>query len=332
MGLLEFVKTKMRMSHLYQPVMIKALLWNNGELSGEEIAKEILNYDISQVEYYKNITNNMVGKVLRNHKIVQKNKSSYELVGYSTMTQQEIREIVSECDKKIEEYIEKRGANIWQHRRRNRKPVSGSIRYKVLKRARYRCELCGVSAEEKALEVDHITPKNTGGEDSINNYQALCYTCNAQKKDLDNTDFRGLNTTYDERENGCVFCNPNRDIHYENNLAVAFFDLFPVTEGHVLIVPKRHVKNYFDLYQSEINAVNQIIQEAKADLIQIDSSISGFNLGTNIGTDSGQTIFHCHIHMIPRRRNDIDDPTGGVRNVIPEKGNYKKTRNNNVQM
>jgi len=89
--------------------------------------------------------------------------------------------IIEECDLKINEFIRKRGLNVWEHRRKNRRPVPGSIRYEVLKRANFRCELCGISAEEKALEVDHITPKNKFGEDSINNYQALCYTCNSQK-------------------------------------------------------------------------------------------------------------------------------------------------------
>ena len=92
--------------------------------------------------------------------------------------------------------VEKRGDDIWQHRSKSRNPISGSIKYEVLKRAHFRCELCGCMDSENALEVDHIVPKNLGGEDSINNYQALCYSCNAMKRDHDSTDFRNLDTLY----------------------------------------------------------------------------------------------------------------------------------------
>lgn len=186
MNLLEFVRDQMRMSHIYQPVMIKALLGKGGRMSTRDIAREILIYDISQIEYYENVVNNMVGRVLRNRGVVEKKKEVYELVAYDLLTDEDRQLIVEECDRKIDAFIQKRGLNVWEHRRKNRRPVPGSIRYEVLKRANFRCELCGISADEKALEVDHITPKNRFGEDSINNYQALCYTCNAQKRDLEN--------------------------------------------------------------------------------------------------------------------------------------------------
>ena len=324
MNLLEFVRDQMRMSHIYQPVMIKALLGNGGRMSTHDIAREILIYDISQIEYYENVVNNMVGRVLRNRGVVEKKKEVYELVAYDLLTDEDRQLIVEECDRKIDAFIQKRGLNVWEHRRKNRRPVPGSIRYEVLKRANFRCELCGISADEKALEVDHITPKNRFGEDSINNYQALCYTCNAQKRDLDDTDFRAIKHDYDLRDPDCVFCTlPPSRIIFENNLAMAFHDNYPVTKGHILIVPKRHVWEYFDLYQAEINAIHELLLKAKNELLLIDPSITGFNIGTNNGKDAGQTIFHCHVHLIPRRKGDVDNPTGGVRNVIPGKGNYR---------
>jgi len=88
-------------------------------------------------------------------------------------------------------------------------------------------------------------------------------------------------------------------------------------------VPKRHVWEYFDLYQAEINAIHELLLKAKKELQLIDPSISGFNIGMNNGKDAGQTVFHCHVHLIPRRKGDVDDPTGGVRNLIPGKGNYR---------
>lgn len=323
MNLKEFINNKMRMSHVYQPVMIKALLENQGILSITEIAKRILEYDQSQVEYYENITNNMVGRVLRSHNIVSRNKDNYELVEYSNLSEDEKKETIDFCNKKIDEFIRKRGEYIWEHRRKNRRPVPGSIRYEVLKRAKFLCELCGISAVEKALEVDHITPKNLGGVDSINNYQALCYTCNAQKRDTDDTDFRNISSIYNLKDEKCIFCNlKERKTIFENNLAIAFYDSFPVTKYHTLIIPKRHVIDYFELVQAEVNAITMILNQVRNELLKKDPTISGFNIGVNNGSEAGQTIFHCHIHLIPRRKNDVGNPIGGVRNIIPGKGKY----------
>jgi ATP adenylyltransferase len=305
--------------------MIKALLEHDGKLDVNGIAKALSFYDLSQIEYYERVTHNMVGKVLRNHKVVKRDKNLYELNEYEVLSENEIKQIVDACEQKIDEYIEKRGNAIWAHRSKTRQAVSGTIRYEVLKRAKYRCELCGISAEEKALEVDHIVPKNLGGEDSINNYQALCYTCNAQKRDLDDTDFRDLSQLYDNRDHDCIFCNlSNHKLLYENNLSVAFYDSYPVSNFHMLVIPKRHANDYFELFQPEINSINEIIFKAKSELSKKDTSIKGFNIGVNNGIVAGQTVHHCHIHMIPRRDKDVSDPTGGVRNVFPGKGNYRK--------
>jgi diadenosine tetraphosphate (Ap4A) HIT family hydrolase len=108
----------------------------------------------------------------------------------------------------------------------------------------------------------------------------------------------------------------------ENELAYVVQDAFPVTEGHRLIIPKRHVADYFELGQAELNAVNQLLVKHKALLETQDTLISGFNVGINCGADAGQTIFHCHIHLIPRRQGDVKEPRGGIRHLIPGKGSY----------
>jgi ATP adenylyltransferase len=82
------------------------------------------------------------------------------------------------------------------------------------------------------------------------------------------------------------------------------------------------VLNYFDLYQPEINAISQLINEMKDEFKKKDKTIKGFNIGNNSGAVAGQTIFHCHIHLIPRRKNDTDNPRGGVRGVIKGKQSY----------
>lgn len=303
--------------------MIKKILDNGGQATDNDIANALLQYDPSQIEYYQSITNNMVGKVLRKHKIVEKEKKLYKLVDFDKLTQLQIEELKNICNNKVDAYIKKRGDAIWNHRTTNRVPVSGSIRYEVLKRASFRCELCGISAIEKALEVDHITPKNLGGEDSINNYQALCYSCNASKKDKDDTDFRGQHEKFSYRDAECLFCKMDKKrIIAESNLAYAIQDKYPVSTGHTLIIPKRHFPEYFEITQPELNAVNTLLSQIKQTLQSSDKTISAFNIGINSGSDAGQTIFHTHIHLIPRRKNDVTQPIGGVRNIIPGKGKY----------
>jgi diadenosine tetraphosphate (Ap4A) HIT family hydrolase len=183
-----------------------------------------------------------------------------------------------------------------------------------------------VSADEKNLEVDHIFPKSLGGKDDITNYQALCYTCNAAKRNTDDTDFRDFKLMFESHEDGCLFCDiqskDRKRVVAENTLAYAIRDGFEVTAGHTLFIPKRHVADYFGLVPAEVNAINRLMAEQRALLKSADKSIEAFNIGMNCGEASGQTIFHCHVHLIPRRRGDVENPRGGVRHVIPGKGAY----------
>ena len=318
-----FIASQMRMSHVYQPVMLLELLKSGGVADVNAIAKSLLAHDQSQIQYYEQITKNMVGKVLTSNRgITDKNKNTYSLPNYTDLTKDEVASLINLCQSKIDEYIAKRGDSIWQHRTKSSGVIPGTIRYEVLKRAKYRCELCGVSGEEKALEVDHILPRNNGGSDDLSNLQSLCYSCNATKRDRDDTDFRGIADSYNDRDADCVFCNLDRDIVVENELAVAFRDGYPVTPLHTLVIPKRHVADYFDLYQPELNAINQLLQTLKSDIVKEDSAVTGFNIGINAGESAGQTVFHCHVHLISRRAGDVDDPRGGVRGVIAAKQKY----------
>ena len=125
--------------------------------------------------------------------------------------------------------------------------------------------------------------------------------------------------------NPCLFCNfRESDLVKENDLAYASYDSFPVTNMHCLIIPKRHVKDYFDLTNEEIVACNKLTKDIKNEIEFKDPTVKGFNIGTNAGKVSGQSILHCHIHLIPRRVGDVENPQGGVRSVIPSKQHYKR--------
>tara|TARA_B100000242_G_C42709250_1_gene331586 strand:+ start:189 stop:563 length:375 start_codon:yes stop_codon:yes gene_type:complete len=121
----------------------------------------------------------------------------------------------------------------------------------------------------------------------------------------------------------CVFCNiETKRIIKTFDYFFVIRDMYPVTDLHSLIIPTRHVSSYFDLTDQELTELPRVIVDIKDSLLEIDRKISGFNIGINDGKDAGQTIFHCHIHLIPRRKNDVSSPRGGVRGVIPDKQSY----------
>jgi len=158
----EFIATKMRMSHVYQPLMLKTLLRSHGRASVGKIAKALLAQDRSQIEYYEQVTHNMVGRVLRNRHVVERDGQEYRLTGFETLSEAQIDELVQLCDERLSQYIAKRGQAIWSHRATSAGYVSGTLRYEVLKRARFRCELCGISAKrdpDASVTTEAETPK-----------------------------------------------------------------------------------------------------------------------------------------------------------------------------
>lgn len=322
-----YIAETMRMSHVYQPVMLRVLLEQGGSASLTDIARALLSYDQSQVEYYELRTKNMVGRVLTTNGVVQPTKSGRQITGYelntTVLTDSDRHELLNLCEQRLANFLDQRGDTVWQHRSGADGYVPGSIRYEVLKRAKYRCELCGAHEHQAALHIDHIIPRAKGGSDDISNFQSLCVTCNTNKRDRDDTDFRAVLASYDERADSCVFCElPALRIIAENELCVAIRDGFPVTPLHTLIIPKRHVADYFDLYQAELNAIHTMLAEQRRLIAAEDDTVTGFNMGVNAGSDAGQTIFHVHVHLIPRRAGDVEQPRGGVRAVIPEKQSY----------
>jgi diadenosine tetraphosphate (Ap4A) HIT family hydrolase len=228
----EFIEKRMQITHIYQPVMIMALLRHHGKCSVTQIAEAILAHDESQTDSYKQITNNTVGRALRRHGVVEKAGDDYFLSGYDRLRPDQVAELTTLCREQIAE-------------------------------------------------------------------------------------------PYRHREDGCLFCEISKQrIIYENDLAYAVRDHYPVTPGHALVIPKRHVSEYFDLSQPELNACNALLGPMRTATEEDDPQIKGFNIGVNNGKTAGQSIFHCHIHLIPRRPGDVENPRGGVRHVIPGKGFY----------
>ena len=120
----------------------------------------------------------------------------------------------------------------------------------------------------------------------------------------------------------CPFCQREQArIYLANDFAAALPDAFPVTEGHTVIVPKRHVASLFDLREEELAAIWLLVALVRSKLMA-ELKPDGFNIGVNDGEAAGQTVMHAHVHVIPRRQGDITDPRGGIRWIMPKKAQY----------
>lgn len=127
----------------------------------------------------------------------------------------------------------------------------------------------------------------------------------------------------------CLFCKAQeieykKEVVYENDFFYATRDSYPVTKLHTLVIPKRHFQSYFDMNNDEIKSINIVLNEQRKEIVKLDSSVTAFNIGINDGKDAGQSIYHLHVHLIPRRQGDVENPRGGVRGVIPAKQKYVK--------
>jgi diadenosine tetraphosphate (Ap4A) HIT family hydrolase len=122
--------------------------------------------------------------------------------------------------------------------------------------------------------------------------------------------------------NPCLFCTP-REVTRQNPLAYATRDSYPVSPGHTLIIPRRHCADFFELSPGEISACMELVAAERKNL-NAESNPDGFNIGVNVGRTAGQSIFHVHIHLIPRYEGDHPNPQGGVRHVLPWKAHYQR--------
>lgn len=320
-GLIDFLKSKrgLRMSHVYKPAMLLTVMRAGGAANKRQIAEDFVLRDENQIDFYRRKTvHPMPGKRLVRDGLLSKEGDTYALKGMlASLSGSRRAEVEKVLEDRISEYLEMRNP----FGDSNLDAVPGSRRYLVLKRSGGRCEACGVSSKETQIDVDHIVPRSKGGSNDISNLQALCRTCNAQKRASDDTNFIEVHKSYGHRDPACIFCSAP-EITEENELAIVRADKYPVTPGHTLVIPKRHVADYFELHMAERNAIESLLHAAKEKLQANDNSITGFNVGINVGESAGQTVFHVHVHLIPRRQGDSSNPEGGIRHVIPSKARY----------
>ena len=204
--LIDFLENQMSMSHIYQPLLIRSLIDAGGSATIRQLAYNFLSQDESQLLYYENRIKQMPLQVLRNHEVVSKDG---DLVSLNTrkLTLEQKAQLKMICEKKLQEYVAKKGLSIWDYRLLDRDPVPDSLYYRVLKESGGRCALCGATKKERPLQVDHIKPRSKGGKTVYENLQVLCSKCNPAKSNRDDTDFRA--DLQPDSVPGCPFCYDN---------------------------------------------------------------------------------------------------------------------------
>jgi diadenosine tetraphosphate (Ap4A) HIT family hydrolase len=319
--LVDFLEHKMSMSHVYQPLLVRALVDSGGTATLRQLAQAFLAQDESQLLYYEKRIKEMPLKVLKRHGIIEADGQLVSLT-VSKLSLEQKAHIRMLCEQRLQSFVQKRGIGIWDYRLLDEEPIPDGLRFQVLKGAGGRCQLCGISAKERPLDVDHIIPRSRGGKTELANLQALCSKCNRSKRNQDDTDFREwpLPTT----DPTCVFCQSEviPKAVAKNGSVFAIRDKYPVTPGHLLVIPMRHTPDFFSMTESERLDANQLLRLLQGRIKAEDTRVEGFNVGANCGETAGQTVGHAHIHLIPRRKGDMADPRGGVRGVIPERRAY----------
>jgi len=319
--LVDFLERKMSMSHVYQPLLVRALVDAGGVATVRQLAQVFLVQDESQLLYYEERIKEMPLKVLKRHAVIA---SDGQLVSLNAknLTLEQKAHIRMICEQRLQSFVQKRGIGIWDYRLLDEEPIPDSLRFLVLKAAGGRCQLCGISAKERPIDVDHIIPRSRGGKTELANLQALCSKCNRSKRNQDDTDFRSWPLA--SADQNCAFCQPeaiSKSVE-KNGSVFAILDKYPVTPGHLLVIPIRHTPDWFSMTDGERLDADQLMRVLQARIRGEDKKVTAFNVGSNCGDAAGQTVGHAHIHLIPRRRGDIPDPRGGVRGVIPEKRVY----------
>jgi diadenosine tetraphosphate (Ap4A) HIT family hydrolase len=311
----------MTMSHVYQPALIRALISAGGSATLRQLAQAFLCEDESQLLYYEKRIKEMPVKVLRKHGVIT---VEGQLVSLSipSLTLEQRATVRLACEQRLQSFIRKRGLSIWDYRMLEDDPVPDSLRYLALKAAAGRCQLCGATKEDRTIDVDHIIPRNRGGKNELANLQVLRSKCNRSKRDKDDTDFRAMSPI--EHLLDCAFCSEEvqRRAVAENGSVIAINDRFPVTPGHLLVLPRRHSADVFSMTVNERNHADELVRMLRNRIADEDKRVLGFNVGHNCGEAAGQTVMHAHIHLIPRREGDVENPRGGVRGVVPEKRVY----------
>ncbi|WOV93548.1 MAG: HNH endonuclease [Candidatus Nitrosoabyssus spongiisocia] len=288
----------MKLTHIYQPLMIKTLLEHSNKATVEDIAKKFLDNDKSQLEYYKKITKRWPHITLKRHKVISYEKETYTLLLDDHITNKEKNRLIELCDCRLQEFVDG-NPMIINARNIDNRIVSGSLRYDVFAKSKTRCVACGISTFNSSLHVDHIFPISRGGKTKIDNLQALCYKCNTEKGNRDDTDFIKWDNRLKYRNVKCTLCKITEPIK-ENNMAQAVYVIDTDIKLHSMVIPKRHVDTFIDLIPAERHLCLELVDLLKEDILVKDKTVNKFHV--SFDSTGNKTTPHCCINIIPNRQ------------------------------
>ena len=263
--LVEFIDNTMRMSHIYQPLLIQSLVESGGQATLRELAVKFLSEEEAEIQEMMKTIKTMPVHVLsaknknRKKPIVEERDGVVRLLA-KPADLKERAEILGACARKLHEYVARRGEGIWSHKWLD-SPAGGAMRLKVLEAAGRRCAICGATHKDRLLDVDHIIPRSKGGPSTFENLQVLCSKCNRAKGNRSDRDFRVAEPLLSCED--CAICALPTLIDFpaENDLARAVW-LDKTSGPQLSIVPKRHVHAYVDLTSHEVLAMHDIARVA----------------------------------------------------------------------
>ena len=243
----DFIKNRMRMTSIYQPVMIATLLRAGNTASLDDVAWGFVNADPTLLEYYRKVTRRWPHITLKKHGIISYRKGVYTLMLEGATTRQKER-LVELCGLRLREFVD-RDPRVKYARQLDDGPIPGSLAYDVIAESRGVCVGCGAKSSEARLHVDHIVPRSHGGKTEPGNLQALCEQCNTRKRDRDETNFVKWHKRLQYRRPKCPLCSP-ADTIMENGLACSVRSQNSGT-AEWLVLPKRHVGTLVDMIPAE---------------------------------------------------------------------------------
>ena len=289
--LVDFIENKMRMSHIYQPLLIQSLVESGGQATLRELAVKFLTEEEAEIREMMKTIKKMPVHVLsaknksRKKPFVEEEDGVVRLLVKPTDLK-ERSEILGACARRLHGYVAKRGEGIWNHKWLD-SPTGGAMRFKVLEAGGRRCALCGITSKDRALDVDHIVPHSKGGPSTFENLQILCSKCNRSKGNRSDTDFRAAEPPAPGFEDCDICALPAlKEFPSENELARAVRVVKSgITTIH--IIPKRHVYRYLDLTSHEVLAMHDLLRVV----------LGRFHDGTHVTARSSETAhFSWAVH------------------------------------
>jgi hypothetical protein len=273
--LLDFLQNRMSMSHIYQPLLIRTLVEAGGAATLRQLAHAFVAQDESQLRFYERRIREMPVPVLLKRGVIKREGELVRLnAGHLDFVQKaRIKRI---CEDRLQRFVQKRGLGLWNYRLLDADPVPDSLRYQVLAASGGRCALCGATKRERPLDVDHIVPRSRGGKTELANLQVLCSTCNRTKGNRDATDFRV--DAVINHDPSCAFCaeKVQASAYASNGSVIAIPDAYPVTPRHTVVIPRRHVPDFFAMTSAEHEDAEDLLRYLRNKIQSEDARVTGF--------------------------------------------------------